>query len=44
MFKVGQNVYSQTSGVCVISLIEEKNFGVGEKQYFVLESIFKKQA
>ena len=44
MFKVGQNVYSQTSGVCVISSIEEKNFGVGEVKYFVLESIFKKQA
>ena len=43
MFKVGQNVYSQTSGVCVISSIEEKNFGVGEIKYFVLESIFKKQ-
>ena len=44
MFKVGQNVYSQTSGICVISLIEAKNFGIGEKEYFVLESIFKKQA
>lgn len=44
MFKVGQNVYSQTSGVCIISSIEEKNFGVGEVKYFVLESIFKKQA
>ena len=43
MFKVGQNVYSQTSGVCIISSIEEKNFGVGEVKYFVLESIFKKQ-
>ena len=43
MFKVGQNVYSQTSGVCIISSIEEKNFGVGEVKYFVLESTFKKQ-
>ena len=44
MFKVGQKVYSQTSGVCVISLMEKKNFGIGEKEYLVLESIFKKQS
>ena len=42
MFYIGQSVYTKNSGVCKIVAQEEKDFGIGARNYFVLESVYPK--